>query len=146
MQSAELELNLAALGDAYGVLQGLRHVLEDAPHLFGALEVELIRLHPHALRIMDRGIGLDADQKVLHRSIGLVEVVDIVGRDQRQAEFPRQADELPVRLLLLGQAVILQLDEEALGAENVSERHREAPCLLLVAVHEVGRDWSLQTG
>ena len=40
----EIELELALLGDAQGVIAGFRDVLEDFMHLGGALEIELRRI------------------------------------------------------------------------------------------------------
>ena len=57
-------------------------------------------------------------------------VVRVVGGDQRRADAPGQLDQLGVGRALLGQAVILQLDEEVVLAEDVLE----AGCLLGRAV------------
>jgi hypothetical protein len=48
-----------------------------------------------------------------------VDVVDIVGGDEADAELGGEGGELRVDLFLLRQAVVLELDEEAPGAEDV---------------------------
>ena len=55
------------------------------------------------------------------------DVVQVVGDDQRQADLGRQAQQLLVEPALLGQAVVLELEEEAVLAEDVA---RTAPATL----------------
>ena len=50
----------------------------------------------------------------------LVHVVQVVGDDQRQAGLGRQAEQLLVEAALLGDAVVLELQEEAVLAEDVA--------------------------
>ena len=50
----------------------------------------------------------------------LVHVVQVVGGHQRQAGLRRQAQQLLVEAALLRQAVVLELQEEVAGAEDVA--------------------------
>ena len=49
----------------------------------------------------------------------LADVVEVVGDDERQADLRGEAQELFVQPALLGQAVVLELQEEAVRAEDV---------------------------
>jgi hypothetical protein len=49
------------------------------------------------------------------------QVVDVRGRHQRPAELLRRADDPLVRLLLLGDAVALDLEIDLLGAEGLDQ-------------------------
>ena len=65
----------------------------------------------------------------------LVDVVEVVGDDQRQAGLGREPEELLVEPALLGDAVVLELEEEAVLAQDVAvlagELARELPVLHL---------------
>ena len=49
------------------------------------------------------------------------QVVDVGGRDQRPAELARVAGDALVRLRLLGDPVLLDLEVDVVGAEDVDE-------------------------
>ena len=55
-----------------------------------------------------------------------LDVVRVVGGDQRQAGAPRDLDQAGAHRLLLGDAVVLQLEEVAVGSEDLGmlARHR----------------------
>ena len=46
-------------------------------------------------------------------------VMTVVGREERRAQLRRDRDELRIRLVLCGDAVVLQLDEEIVSPEDV---------------------------
>ena len=50
----------------------------------------------------------------------LADVVEVVGDDQRQADLGGEPEELLVEPALLRQAVVLELEEEAVLAEDVA--------------------------
>ena len=52
-------------------------------------------------------------------AVVLAEIVAVVGRDQRNAGFARERGEAGVDLLLLLQALVLQLKKEVALAENL---------------------------
>ena len=115
----EVELHLTALGDLLGALDGLAEVGEGAQHLLLGLDVELVGVHAHAVLVLQRLARLDAHQHLLHLGILAGQIVAVVGAHQRDVHLPRQLDEPGQHLLLLGDAVILQLDEEVAPSEDV---------------------------
>ena len=115
----EVELHLAALGDLLGALDGLAEVGEGAQHLLLGLDVELVGVHAHAVLVLQGLARLDAHQHLLHLCILAGQIVAVVGAHQRDVHLPRQLDEPGQHLLLLGDAVILQLDEEVAPSEDV---------------------------
>ena len=50
-----------------------------------------------------------------------VRVVAVVGRQEAELELPGDAQEPRVHPLLLGESVVLELDEERVAAEDVTE-------------------------
>ena len=73
------------------------------------------------------GAGLHAEQRVVRLGVVAVRVVAVVGGEQRRAHVARQPDQLRVHLQLLGEAVVLQLDEERVAPEDRLEAVDELP-------------------
>ena len=75
-----------------------------------------------------------------------VDVVEVVGGDERQADLRREAQQLLVEAVLVRDAVVLELEEEVARAEDVAvaARHpaREIPILRL----ERARDLPVEAG
>ena len=87
---SKAQFNVAHVGNQQGVSEGLGMVRKEVPHLCRALDVVGIVLHPQALFVLDRRVGLDADVQVLVRGLVLADVVGIVGNYQRDAQVPAQ--------------------------------------------------------
>ena len=62
----------------------------------------------------------DAEQDVVRLGLVLADVVEVVGDDQRQPGLGGEPEQLLVEPPLLGQAVVLELEEEAVLAEDVA--------------------------
>ncbi len=120
---AELHLDLAALGDLEGARDRLRHVRERLGHLVGALQIELVGVEAE-LRLLDRRLRLDAEQRRVAVVVLAAQVVDVGRGDQRPAELARHLGDPLVRLLLLGDAVALHLEVDLVGAEGVRPGRR----------------------
>ena len=71
--------------------------------------------------IVDERAGLHAQQRVVGDVVLAVGVVAVVGGEQRRPDPPGDLDQGRVGLVLLGQSVVLQLDEEVPLAEDVLE-------------------------
>ena len=119
-QLAELDLHLAALGDLERGGDRLRHVREGLGHLVGALQIELVGVEAK-LRLLDRRLRLDAEQRRVRVVVLAAQVVHVGGRDQWPAELLRRADDSLVRLLLLRDSVALHLEVDLLGAEGLDQ-------------------------
>ena len=107
---------------------------EELRHLVRRLQVHLARAVVALLRLVERAARLDARQVEVRLGVGALGVVDVVGRDERQAELARELDEDAVQDRLLGQAVVLQLDVEAarLEARRAAPRAPRARALALL--------------
>ena len=70
---------------------------------------------------MDGLAGLNAEHHILRVGIVLTEIVAIVGRDQRDAEFLLQLHEVGLDARLLRQALVLNFEIEISFAENVAK-------------------------
>ncbi len=119
---AERELEPGAhLGDAQRVLECIRAFAEHRGHLRGALQVHLEAAVVVALRVLVAAVEPHALQVELRLSVGLIDELDVVRRDHRDADGLRRLAQQVVEHGLLGQPVILQLDEERALLEDVRE-------------------------
>ncbi len=76
-------------------------------------------LEPLVAGLADERVGLHAQQRVVRLGVLGTRVVAVVGGEQRRAELRGDLDELRVGLVLRGDAVVLQLDEEVVAPEDV---------------------------
>ena len=112
---------------------------KERSHLVARLHIKFVRLHFHAGRIVERALGLNAHEHVLHLPILFFEVVNVVGGNKLNPRFPRKAHKQRQNLLLLGNAVILNFDIEIL-AERLFHFERKRLCLFVLARHQIARN------
>ena len=122
---AELELDVRALGDPERGVARLGHLVEEAAHLDRGLQVVLVAVEPEAVLLVDLRVGLHAEERVVGHRVALVRVVAVVRREQRRVDRAGDLHQLRVRALLVGDAVVLQLDEEVVAPEDVLEPARD---------------------
>ncbi len=118
--TAERDLDVAALGDLQRRLDRPREVRERVHHLLGGLQVELVRAEGH-LRRRERGLRLHAQQRRVVVEVLLAQVVHVGRADQRLARLGREALHRLVDLVLLGQAVLLDLEIDVLRTEDLDQ-------------------------
>ena len=92
----------------------------------------LLALELEAFRVVDVGAGLHAEEGVVRHGVGSPAVMAVVGGDERRADGPCDVDEHRVGAMLICKPVILQLDEEVLGTEDVLQPARERLRLALL--------------
>ena len=88
-------------------------------HLGRGLQVELVGLEPQPAGRVEVGGGADAQQHVVRLVLVPADVVEVVGGDQRQVQLRGETQQLLVEPPLLGEAVVLDLEEEAVLPEDV---------------------------
>ena len=136
VHAAEIELQVALLGDELRVGDGLRVVREEREHLLLGLHVVAVVVHLQlALGIADGGVRADAEQHVVDAVVVGRGVVRIVRRDKRDLHLLRELREPGVRLRALcvdvGLVVLHHFEVEAV--EDVREEAGEL-LRLVVAV------------
>ena len=82
---AQLQVEVAALGDLDGVLQGFRQVREQLGHLGGALQVLLFTVELGTARIVQHPAFLDADPGLVGLELVGLEEAHVVGGHHRHA-------------------------------------------------------------
>ncbi len=118
---AEGELQIALLRDPLRVGQGLGVLGEEALHLLGGAEVEVAGLVAHPLLIVHHLAGLDAQENVVALRVLRGQVVAVVGAHQGDARLLVQAQQALVDHGLTADAVVLELQIEAVRTEDVPQ-------------------------
>src|SRR3990170_1353172 len=139
------KVEATAFGDANRVVERLRQVGEEALHLRGRLQVELRVGTQMGSSLFEVRPVSDGDEHVVEAMPLADVVVDVIRRDDAEVELVRQGDEALVTRLVLVDKVVLQLDEEALAAEDVAVARRGLERGSRLAALYQGRDLALAT-
>ena len=116
------QVHVAAFGDADGVRQRVGKLrAEDGGHLVVGLQVELIAVIAEPVLIVHGPPRADAQQDVVRHVVPVLQVVDVVGGDQRQAQVAGDRRQAAVDDFLVVDAVPLHLEEEVVATEDVAE-------------------------
>ena len=118
---AELDVDVGPLGDPQRVVARLGHLGEQRAHLGRGLQVELLGVELEPVGVVAGRPRLHAQQRVVRLGVVAVDVVAVVGGQQRRPDVLGDLDQLGVRLVLLGEAVVLQFDEEVVLPEDLLE-------------------------
>ncbi len=113
---------------------------EHRRHLGRALDVELLRVEAQPLGFVHLLARPDAEQHVVRLVVLLAEVVRVVGSHQGQTRAAVQSEESLVDTALLLDAVVHDLEEEAVPTEDVAEDADGLQGRRLLARAEVLRD------
>ena len=117
---ALVEGHLAALRDEQGVVAGLGQLAPDIAHLRGRLEVEVARIEAEALGVVHRRTRADAQQHIVGVGVTRLDVVQVIGGDEWEVERSRDLEKVLAEAPLDSQAVIHDLDEVVVFAQDVS--------------------------
>ncbi|MPM42835.1 hypothetical protein SDC9_89507 [bioreactor metagenome] len=86
---AELDFQIAFFNDFRRGFQRFRIVRQSTEHLLRRLEVELVALHAHAVGLVYKPLGLDAEQNILRFRVVRGNIVHVVGGDALCADIAR---------------------------------------------------------
>src|SRR3984957_10588624 len=115
------DFDVASRGNIHGAAERVGKVAEDLGHFLGGLEVKLIGGELHAIGIAHCLAGLDAEQDFLSVRVAVMQIVAIVGGNERDAGFFGEPDEVFVYALLDFQPLVLNFEKEITFSENVLE-------------------------
>ena len=146
LDMAKLERHVAALRDFHRVLDGLGAIGEQRSHFLRAFQIVVVAVEPHAVRVVDGLAHLDAEQDIVELAVLALHVMAVVRRDEADAVLVRELDETFVRLALLGQAVILDLEEIIVLAEDVDVLAHERVGLVKIARDQRARHFAGDAG
>ena len=145
-QLSERQGQVGHLGDPPGRQDRIVLVGKEVGHLGGRLDVELVGLELEPARRVEVVAGADAEQHVVRVGLLGSDVVQVVGDDQWQPRVAGQLQQLAVQPGLLGQPVVLELEVEAVRAEDVAVLAGDlAGELAVVDLQRLG-DLAAQTG
>ena len=90
-------------------------------------------------------VGLDADEDFLGQAVLFGQVVTVVGCHQSDVQLSCQPNQLRQDVLLLLDAVVLQLDEKVVLAEHIQIKLRGFLCLPVIVAGQRARNLACQT-
>ena len=133
-------VGLDPLGDEQGVLAppGPLVEVEQAPHLVRGLEVVARAVEPEAGGVVQVLAHADGQKGVVRGGLALVDVVRVVGHQRRDVQLAADLEQAVADLLLDGHAVVHQLQEDVLLAEDVLEPGGVLDGLLLLPQPQPG--------
>ena len=111
---------------------------EDVAHLLGRLQVVAVTVQREPVGVVHRRARLDAQQGVVAGGVLLVGVVQVVGGDQREPEVLRDPEQVGADPALDVESVVHQLDEVAVGPEEVAVVRRRGQRIVVLAEPEQG--------
>ena len=90
----------------------------DRIHFLGRANVKIFGIKLHPVWIVEGLTHIDTKQNIVRFGVGFGQVVGIAGADQGKAHTVGNFDDACVSFALDGNAVVLNLDEEILFAED----------------------------
>ncbi len=117
----QFDLHVRPFGDQQRVVTRFRKIAEEVPHFGRRLQVVLGSLEFEAVGVREQRTGLHAEQRVVGHRIFAVGVVAVVGGQEGGADAPGDLDQLGIGAVLVGDPVVLDLDEQIALAEDVLE-------------------------
>ena len=132
-----VQLELAALDKLHRAAHHFGRMGEQPLHLFGGLDVKLLGIKFEPLRIVNGSRGLHAQQHLVRVMIVFAQIVAVVGRHQRNAEFVLHPEHVRVDLLFRFEPVVLDLEEEVALAEDVLISGSHFAGCLVLPCHQV---------
>ena len=118
---AHFQVESAALRALHGVRDRGGMIVEQVPHLLAGLEVEFRSSKTQPVLVRQELPGAYAEENVVGFMIVTVQVVNVVGGSEPQAELFRDSRQLRIAHGLLFQAGILYFQIIPLGAEDLFE-------------------------
>ena len=134
-----------AVGDPHRVLDRLRIGGKDAAHFIRTLDVEIVGVKLHPPFVAEGFAGADAEEDFVREGVVLLEIVGVVGADELQADLFAEARHHRNDLLLIGNAVVLDLQEKIVGAEDLFVLLRGFLGLRVISTSEALRHLAFQT-
>src|SRR4030095_10319837 len=119
VERVEVERQVAALGDRERVAARLGKIGEEERHLLGGLDVELGAQEGHPALVLKVGAVLDAEQRLVGAPVAGLEIVRVVGADDRRPDGRGDAERLGHDPRLLVDPVSLDLHEVVVFAEDL---------------------------
>src|SRR3989442_1563767 len=142
---SEVEREVAALGDGQRVATRLGQLGEHARHLLRRLDVELLGREPEAVRVAEVRARLDAEERFVGARVPVLEVVRVVGADDRRADGLRDREGVGRDPRLLLEPVGLDLHAVVVPAEDLLVPARDLRRLLRLPLAQEARDLGVET-
>ena len=140
----EVEFHIDHFRNAHRVVERFGNVLETRIHFVRALQIEVRAVVKR--RVLNRGVGADGDQNLVHFLVLRAQIMRVVGDDERNAGFVMNRDQLFVDFVLAVKIVIHHLEEEVFRPENLAVFLSACDRFLKLIARDQLRNLAAQTG
>ncbi|MPM58374.1 hypothetical protein SDC9_105205 [bioreactor metagenome] len=140
------KIEIAAFRHADGIGDGFGDFVKNPLHLLGTLEIEFRKRKAEPVGIAELALRLDAEHDLMRLGVLFFQIMDVIGGDHGQLEFPGQLDEAAVGAALLLHAVVHDFKIEVLPAENIAVLGHRPGGALHVVIENRGRDFAADAG
>ena len=130
------ELDVATLRNLPWAIDSVLQFTEQEHHFIARLQVEIGMVPVHPVGVGHGLPRLNAHQNLVRAGIFTAQVMRVVGGDERNASFYGKTIDLGREALVLFQAVVLNLEEEILLAEDVAISVRQAAGVFVFIVED----------
>ena len=137
---------MTSLRDLMGIFQSFKGVWEKLRHFFGGLHIVLSAFIAHTVLVCQLLPCLQAEKHVVGIRVVRESIVHVVGRHQLYPRLIMHPHQLLVDSLLLGDSVILHLQEKVSLPENILITQRSFFGLLVHSSGEETGHFACQTG
>ena len=140
----QIEIDVGPIGNFLRPRDGVFKPWKGGVHFVRCADIKLIAVHPHAIRVAAFGLGIHAQQHILHRGVFTIQVVRIVGGHERQ---PHPLSQLNSPLGTTGldlETGVLNLQIEAV-AKDLRVPRRELFCLFHLLAQQQVRQFTRST-
>ena len=133
---SESKVNFAAFCNLFGVIESLRKVLKDLPHLLLTLQIKLIVRESHPIFIVYTRCGLDRQENIMGLRIFAIYIVNIVGADHRYSRFFGKARKLRIDPRFFFQTLILQFQIKMIFPEDFVKFEGFSLCSVVISIQK----------
>ncbi len=136
VEPAEFKPDMTPVHDPHGIFQSFRILPKQKFHFLRGFQVELRSFKAEPVGILYGLSGLDAEQDIMGIGILPVDIVHVIGRDQRNAGFPADPNQPFIDLSLGRQSVVLQFQIKGSLSKNPVQAVGGSHCIIIAPLFQ----------
>ena len=145
MEGFEIKFQVASPCNSHCIGKGAGIGFKIRDHFVPGFEIELVCPEFEALRVMNGFSGLNAEQHIMGPDIILIQVMTVIGRNQRNRKPLTHIKQYLIDMILDVDAVVLNLQEKIPLAKNVEIKPGGFICCVLPAVLDEPGNFAMKT-
>ena len=132
----ERDVDVGAFGYPQCVIAGVGQFAPNVAHLGRRLEVMLVTIETKTVLIAHKCTCLNTQQRIVCFVVTLVDIVRVVGGQQRRTNSSRNLHQFWIRETLISNSVILQFNKKIVFAEDLLQASCFLYCSLFVTIQQ----------